>query len=180
MPTDSPEALPFFEKRGYSAEYETYNMVLMLDSFAIETLGIPPKLADIELRLAEAADRESLLRAVQEVDPSWVWIFEHCVDPIVVAMRSEEVVGFAILSPAGGRFARPDQQMGSIGCVGVVRATRKRGIGLQMVAFGADWLKSRGCSWVELLYLVLVDWYARIGFTVSSRQWMGSKQLRRT
>ena len=43
--------------------------------------------------------------------------------------------------------------------------------------YGAEWLKSRGCTGVELRYVELVNWYRRIGFTVTRRQWMGEKAL---
>lgn len=50
---------------------------------------------------------------------------------------------------------------------------RERG----QVLYGAEWLKSRGCTGVELRYVELVNWYRRIGFTVTRRQWMGERRL---
>ncbi len=104
-------------------------------------------------------------------------MFTTCVDPVLLAVEAGAVLGFAILSPGGGRFSPPGERDGCIGCVGVAGCARRRGIGRGMVVYGAEWLKSRGCTGVELRYVELVNWYRRIGFTVTRRQWMGEKAL---
>lgn len=38
-------------------------------------------------------------------------------------------------------------------------------------------VKEQGCSFIELLYAALVDWYQKVGFQVNQRQWMGEKIL---
>ena len=61
--------------------------------------------------------------------------------------------------------------------MGVLSDYRNRGIGREMVMQGATWLKEQGCTAVELRYVALVQWYSKMGFTVSDRQWMGEKQI---
>lgn len=172
---DSP-AVDFFRERGYRAQWYSVNMELSLKEFSLEKLNIPPAPKGLSYRFAEASDRAPLLAAVKEAKSTWTSIFERCTDPVYLAVMDGEIAGFAILDPSGGRFVQPGQQVGSIGCVGVVPAWREQGIGLQMVAHGAEWLKSQGSTQVELRYTWLENWYGRLGFTTTCRQWMAEKE----
>ena len=87
------------------------------------------------------------------------------------------IAGFEVLSTDGGYFTAPNQLGGSVGCVGVVPHMRERGIGLEMVSHGVQWLKEQGCDVVELRYTWLESWYGKLGFKTVSRQWMGEKTL---
>lgn len=170
-------AVDFFRKRGYEAQWSSINMELRLADFSLEKLEIPPTPAEVRFRFAEPGDRKALLAAVEEAEPSWVSIFETCGDPVFLAVLGEEIAGFQILSTEGGRFGRPGDPACSIGCVGVVPRHRERGIGLAMVAKGAQWLKEQNCARVELRYTWLEDWYGKLGFVTTCRQWMGEKPL---
>lgn len=177
VPLDSPDAVVFFKNRGYASDWVSVNMTMPLDTFFIKDLDIPEKPDSVAFRFADDSDKKLLLEAVSDAEPSWQSIFEDCADPVVLAIHNDKIAGFEIASPYGGRFGLPDQKTGSIGCVGVIHEARGLGIGRQMVAFGAQWLKNEGCSFVEILYVQLVEWYGKIGFTVTSRQWMGEKNI---
>ncbi len=135
----------------------------------------PPAPENVAFRMARVTDADALLAAVEDAQASWVPIFASCQDPVLLAVAREQIMGFQILSPSGGHFLRSGHTVGSIGCVGVVPGARNQGIGLRMVAQGAQWLKDQGCTLVELRYTWLESWYGRLGFRTVSRQWMGEK-----
>ena len=120
-----------------------------------------------------------LHEAVLDAEPGWLGIFQACADPIYIAESNGVIEGFEILSPHGGRFVSSPEQVGSVGCVGVIHKARNKGIGRQMVVKGIEWLKAERCSSVELFYVDLVDWYQKIGFETVRHQWMGEKSLQR-
>jgi len=175
-PADSEDTVHFFSRRGYAAEWTSVNMRMRITDFCADKLALPPSPPEIVYRTAEAADMPSLLQAVRETDEDWAEYFSED-EPIMTAVCGGRVVGFAILSVGGARFADGDPQAGSIGCVGVIPSMRERGIGRQIVVKSVEWLQERGCTSAELLYVELVSWYGRIGFDVCSRQWMGEKDL---
>ncbi|MCL2445875.1 MAG: GNAT family N-acetyltransferase [Oscillospiraceae bacterium] len=174
VPTTDKQTVPFFEKRGYTAEWTSANMILPLESYNINSINIPALPPNISFRFAVDVDKEALLLAVDDAEPHWRGIFEACSDPVILAIESgtNRIVGFAIMSKDGGRFL---DGAGCIGCVGVVQSARAKGIGRRVVAEGIEWLKIQGIPCVELRYVELVDWYKALGFQVIGWQWMGEK-----
>lgn len=172
-------AIGFFSRRGYTSCWSSINMELPLNGFSLGGIDIPPAPQGLGFRFAEEADRPALLLAVKAAESKWVSIFEDCSDPVLLAELGGEVAGFEILSADGGYFVSPGERVGSIGCVGVVPDMRQRGIGLAMVAEGALWLKNQRCDKVELRYTWLEEWYGKLGFRTTCRQWMGEKVLSR-
>lgn len=174
---DVGDNVRFFEKRGYTAAWTSVNMELPLSGFELGKLNIPPAPDEITYRFADSSDMPELLAAVEDAQPDWVNIFEACVDPIYLAILDGKIVGFEVLAANGGRFLRPSQQVGCVGCVGVVPSARERGIGMDMVAHGIQWLKDQSCTLIELRYVELESWYRKLGFQTVARQWMGEKDL---
>jgi len=177
VPSDNPAAVSFFKKRGYEAEWASVNMTIQLEDFDINKLEIPPLPKDISFRFAEEADKSALLAAVEDADSSWVHVFEDCADPVMLAVRGNEIIGFQILAADGARFNTSGNRIGCIGCVGVINRARELGVGRRMVAGGMQWLKEQGCSSIELRYVAIADWYGKLGFLVEREQWMGEKSL---
>lgn len=174
---DVDDNVSFFEKRGYTASWTSVNMELVLDGFDRDSLSIPPAPAGLEYRFAEESDRAALLDAVEAAEEGWVDVFVNCVDPVFLAILDGKIAGFEVLASNGGRFLRPGQQVGCVGCVGVVPEQRERGIGMAMVAEGIQWLKDQGCTMIELRYVELERWYRKLGFQTVAWQWMGEKVL---
>jgi ribosomal protein S18 acetylase RimI-like enzyme len=178
VPDTDEGAVPFFQRRGYSADWTSVNMALPLADFDPQSLRIPAAPQGLAFRFAQAEDLPTLLRAVESAQPCWLEIFRRLGDaPVLLAEENGELLGFECLDPRGGLFVTGGTQVGSIGCVGVIPAARKRGVGRAMVAHGAAWLKAQGCAWTELRFVELVDWYRAIGFEVTGRQWMGRRPL---
>lgn len=176
VPTVDEKTVPFFQKHGYRAAWTSANMILPLSHYAPDSINIPALPPDISFRFAVDSDKEALLLAVDDAEPGWHGVFETCTDPVLLAVdsRTNQIIGFEILSKDGGRFLKG---AGCIGCVGVIQSARDKGIGRRMVAKGIEWLKSKGSPYVELRYVELVDWYKVLGFQVIGWQWMGEKTL---
>ena len=177
VPEDHPEAVSFFRKRGYTADWTSVNMKLDLRSFDREKLMIPPCPADVTFRYAGEADRAELIRAVEIVDPNWLKYYTEPSSPVLLAVRNGAVAGFEIVSANKAKFHFDGETSGSIGCVGVLPSERRNGIGLRMAAEGLAELKKHGCTMSELICVELADWYSRIGFKTMHRQWMGAKTI---
>lgn len=172
MDNDSEDISGFFKKRGYKESHITYNMDIDTADFEYDALDIP-KPSNIEYRFATESDKEELLKAVEQVVPDWVDLYRECDDEILLAICDGEIAGFEMLNEYGGIFNKNAVKHGCIGCVGTVPKFRKRGIGLDMTARSVQILKDRGCDKVQLLYLVLDKWYGKLGFYITSTQWMG-------
>lgn len=170
-------AVQFFEKHGYSAGWTSINMALELSEFNADKLDIPSAPDGVGYRFAKKQDISPLLKAVEAAEVGWVNIFNDCSDPVLLAELDGTIAGFEVLSTDGGYFTTTNQLVGSVGCVGVVPHMRERGIGLEMVSHGVQWLKEQGCDVVELRYTWLESWYGKLGFKTVSRQWMGEKTL---
>lgn len=177
VPEEHPEAVVFFQKHGYTAEWSSVNMRIDLTAFDPAAVNIPLCPDGLSFRYACADDKAELLRAVASVDENWLKYFNRGTDPVLIAVRNGKIVGFEFVSTEDVRFDFPGEKSGSVGCVGVIPFERRHGIGLRMVAEGLSELKKHGCTMSELLYVELADWYARLGFEIMHRQWMGTKEI---
>ena len=180
VPCDNDEesSVPFFEKRGYTAEWTSVNMGLELDDKSAAVLKETPRPDGITYRFATAGDRKKLLAAVKDAQADWLPIFEENKDaPVLLAVCGDEIAGFEMVEEDGGMFFSDTAKHGMIGCVGVTHKYRRRGIGLAMTAEGSLSLYEKNCKDIQLLYVERVAWYNKLGYEVTSRQWMGRKKI---
>ena len=181
VPCDNDEesSVPFFEKRGYSADFTSVNMGLELNEKAVEKLKEAPRPDGITYRFADDSDREKLLAAVKDAQEDWLPIFEENKDaPVLLAVCGDEIAGFEMVEEDGGMFFSDNEKHSMIGCVGVTHKYRRRGIGLAMTAEGSLSLYEKNCKDIQLLYVERVAWYNKLGYEVTSRQWMGRKKIK--
>lgn len=176
VPLESKGAVEFFTKQGYHADWTSVNMTLKLGDYCPERIDIP-KCEDVIFRLADRSEKGKVIEAVGKVIPEWQCYFEND-EYVLVADLNDEIVGFEIISAHDGLFKKPVEKLGSIGCVGIIPEARCKGIGLRMVKAGADLLRMDGCTGVELRYVQLVDWYAKLGFVADKKMWMGEKDIK--
>ncbi len=173
----------FFEKRGYHGDEITANMAASLKDFDISKLPIYPAPEYICFRYERADEHERLLKAIEAVEPNWVQYFSkpspksRMKTLIAEDIRNGAIAGFVTTEPNSATFEHNGLITGSMGCVGVVPEYRRSGIGLRMVAQGMQKLKEQGDQAVELTYIVLTDWYSRLGLKICSQQWMAEKKL---
>lgn len=176
VPAENEEAVRFFENRGYHFDWTTVNMCLDLENFDPNDPDIPKKPDMISFRFADENDRASLLVAVEDAKSNWLEIFVNNDCPVLLALDNGKIVGFEIVKTGSTNFVY-ERNAGSIGCVGVIHEYRNKGIGRQMVIAGTKFMRTEGCSLVELLYVEFADWYKKLGFEPISRQMMGEKLL---
>ena len=175
--------ISFFEKRGYQGEEITVNMAAKLADFDASKLDIYPAPDYIRFRYEKPEEHEKLLKAIESVEPNWVQYFSkpspksRIKTLIAEDIRNGAIAGFVTTEPNAATFEHDGLITGSMGCVGVVPEYRRLGIGLRMVADGMQKLKEQRDQAVELTYIVLTDWYSRLGLTICSRQWMAKKKL---
>lgn len=175
--------ISFFEKRGYAGGYFSVNMAASLEDFNVSGLDIYPTPEYIRFRYEKPGEHERLERAIEKVDPKWVQYFtepspkSRMKTLIAEDIRTGAIAGFVTTEPNSAAFEHGGLITGTMGCVGVVPEYRREGIGLRMVADGMQRLKEQGDQAVELTYIVLTDWYSRLGLKVCSRQWMAEKKL---
>ena len=100
------------------------------------------------------------------------------VEPVLLAVCGDEIAGFAMVEEYGGMFFSDNEKHSMIGCVGVTHKYRRRGIGLAMTAEGSLSLYEKNCKDIQLLYVERVAWYNKLGYEVTSRQWMGRKKIK--
>lgn len=172
-------SVPFFEKRSYSAEWTSVNMGLELNDKSAAILKETLRPDGITYRFATDSDREKLLAAVKDAQADWLPIFEENKDaPVLLAVCGDEIAGFEMVEEDGGMFFTDNEKHGMIGCVGVTHKYRRRGIGLAMTAEGSLSLYEKNCKDIQLLYVERVAWYNKLGYEVTSRQWMGKKEIK--
>lgn len=153
-------------------------MGLELNDKAVEKLKEIPRPNGVTYRFADDNDREKLLAAVKDAQADWLPIFEENSDaPVLLAVCGDEIAGFEMAEEYGGMFFSDNEKHSMIGCVGVTHKYRRRGIGLAMTAEGSLSLYERNCKDIQLLYVERVAWYNKLGYEVTSRQWMGRKKI---
>lgn len=181
VPCDNDEesSVPFFEKSGYDADWTSVNMGLTLNEKSVSKLKETPRPDGITYRFADDTDREKLLAAVKDAQEDWLPIFEENKDaPVLLAVCGDEIAGFEMVEEDGGMFFSDNEKHSMIGCVGVTHKYRRRGIGLAMTAEGSLSLYEKSCKDIQLLYVERVAWYNKLGYEVTSRQWMGRKKIK--
>ncbi len=163
----------FFKKHGYSLSGDFTEMELPLQDFSAPKADIPE---NAEYRFYDG-DIKALRTAVSEVDEEWVQYFDDdgC---FFCCFMNGELASFCIVGE-NERCLLSDgnAKTGSIGCVGTVPKFRKKGLGLQMVALAAQWLKHRGCDSVFIHYTHLYNWYGKLGAKVFLRFTTAEKEL---
>lgn len=114
---------------------------------------------------------------MEAVDTDWVQYFT-AESPVLIAKLDGETAGFCIIDEnADTVISSGRNNVGSIGCVGVVPQMRKKGIGLAMVAEAMRRLKQDGCTDVFIHYTYLDWWYGRLGFKTFLRYSFSEKIL---
>lgn len=166
----------FFERFGYEADGTSVDMAMPLEQFSLQSLEIPPCPKQVVFRLLHPEEGEKLLAAVTDAQPDWHVFFKQS-NPhsVLIAEQQGEIAGFCIVDENGAPLC--DDTTGEIGCVGVVHAARKQGIGLVMVAHATNELKKRGCKNAFLGFTEREHWYSQIGYRTTMRFWMGEKRL---
>jgi ribosomal protein S18 acetylase RimI-like enzyme len=168
----------FFKKFGYRASWTSVDMSIDFTKYDVDNTENLKCSAEVYFRYANMQDKDNLLEAVGKVNSSWLIHYKDCKKQVLLAVDQHKIVGFEIISVCSDTFYKNElDQVGTIGCVGVLSDYQGVGIGSRMVNYGLSELKKAGCNTAYIGYTWLEEWYARLGFKTVSRQWMGEKIL---
>ncbi|MDR0269134.1 GNAT family N-acetyltransferase [Paenibacillus sp.] len=188
IPKELPDAKVWFERRGYEVLYEAFDLVNQTPDSTRQ------KYSDgAYARLLEEKDKNEMLRFFERCFPGR-WFYEaQCYwdrggkgREFVGLFMEDEMIGFCRVndeqSPmiAQNTYWAPlfDSPLGGIGPLGVDNRFRGKGYGLAIVKDGVAELTSRGIDNLVIDWTGLVDFYAKLGFTVWKRYDLAKKTFK--
>lgn len=166
----------FFTRRGYIGKTICYEMKLKLSDYDLDMQPINREFTNVVFKYNDHPFEE-VINAVNKVQPNWVKFF-HDGDNCFIAEKKGKVVGFCNTSYDDPTLVSASgEQVGNVGCVGVIPSARKGGIGLAMVAYATNELKKRGCTISHIHYTNLEKWYSKLGYKTYINYWFGYKRF---
>ncbi len=193
IPFEAPELKAFFDRRGFQPWTEASDLRRQRDD------GLIDSHAEVEWR---APGMQATLRPAREGEQAAItaflgrefpggWEYEAARDfdaggepaDTLIAAGTGKVFGFCrTYTPEslhlGGSthwFPLLGNRWGGLGPIGVAAAHRGRGLGLALLRYGISSLKRREVDDMVIDWTVLERFYARAGFGVWKRYWLGSK-----
>lgn len=182
VPENLPGAVAFFEKNGWEYGQTVYDLVCDISQFTLSP-DIQERMRQEQITFAPA-DQASVTDAlVFEAREFPNWLRNHYEpyadlgdqqDFLLARDANGVVVGTLCMYSARSHATRNDviwkeilgEDAGAIGAVGIAEAERGRGIGLALVAYGTQMLKERGVRNCYIDWVVLTDFYARLGYQI--------------
>lgn len=174
----------FFEKRGYVhswGECECVDMSMDMSSFTICGHTIGDTLNGVTYRYAAADDIPRVIECTDDGYPDFTPYYR---EPRLYAPSSPERVLIAetdgiVVGTLMVCFETEEKDVGSVGCTVTRPAYQNRGIATTMVKLGTGAFHERGIprAYLGYTYTDIIPLYARSGYTVSMRYFMGVKKM---
>ncbi|MEK4357245.1 GNAT family N-acetyltransferase [Paenibacillus sp. FSL M7-1455] len=189
IPHELPDAKTWFARKGYEVLYDVYDLV----NISGEHEGRQQYVDGAYARLLEVGDRDEMLRFFKRCFPGrWLYEAETYWErggtgrEFVGLFKDGEMIGFCRVnddqSPliAQNTYWAPlfESPLGGIGPLGVDDRFRGNGYGLAIVKDGVAELASRGVKNLVIDWTGLIDFYAKLGFTVWKGYDLAKKDLR--
>lgn len=167
----------FFERMGYRFYGKYTDMKIMTADLDLEDLNMPECPPNVSFDYISSDRREELIEAVKKVDDDWAQYFTFD-SPIFAALAGGKIAGFCIVGANEENILSSGKNnVGSVGCVGVVPEMRRAGIGLEMVGRASADLKKRGCDEIFIHWTHLENWYGKLGFKTFLRYVLCEKDI---
>ncbi|MBO0782792.1 MAG: GNAT family N-acetyltransferase, partial [Ktedonobacteraceae bacterium] len=191
LPTNLEAARSFFEHRGWQFGQKVVDMVRDLRDYTTpERISQRMEQEGIRFETATPESIAEVLAFETREFPNWTMHFERHArlgdhsDIVIARDPHKGIVGTVSTNSPRSNPASPDiiwqsllgQDSGHIGAVGVAASERGRGIGIGIVARASEILKERGVRNCYIDWLVLVDFYAKLGYATCQAYWMGWRQ----
>lgn len=157
---------PDFFNREYIRQIDNEHVyeeqALDLREYAPDALSIPVP-GHITFGYFEG-DLGELQASVALVNEEWLKFYQDS-RRVFCAFDGERPVSFCRVEDMGEHeiFGRK-VKIGGPGCVGTIPAYRRQGIGLKMVQYATNILKSEGYDYSYIHYTGVGHWYARLGY----------------
>lgn len=188
VPQNLPGAVRFFQKQGWEFPYVCYDLTQNLQTYATPFYVHQRMMTeDIRFELARAEQADEILAFEQSEFPEWLNAFQEVAelgdyhDILLARDQTGNIIGSLILYSPQSHPARTDvlwsvllgNNAGALGCVGIAEAERGRGAGLALVAHASEILKERAVETCYVHWVVLTDFYGKLGYTV----WCGYEMV---
>jgi beta-N-acetylhexosaminidase len=180
VPTNLPQAVPFFRRHGWSFAEKSYDMVQSLDTYTV-----PPAVyrraaqQGIALKVADAHDLPSILAFEAAEFPEWLDGYRQVAslgdyqDFLLAYDAHQRLVGALELYTPQSHPQRLavvwqsslGERPGALGSVGVAKDRGRQGIGSALVARGSEILKARGASYSLIEWTWALEFYGRLGYS---------------
>lgn len=175
----------FFRKRGYVHSWgdsECVDMSLSLQELPEMANAVGDVLDGVSYLWAREGDREKVTDCVERGYPEFTPYYQA--DDLYDGTGPERVLTAVCDGTVCGTLlvgSETEQKgLGSVGCTVTRPEYRGRGIATNMVRLGTGYLKSLGLAkgFLGYTYTDIVPMYARSGYQVCRRYFMGKKELR--
>jgi GNAT superfamily N-acetyltransferase len=192
VPTNLPDAWPFFQACGWTSSERSFDLVRELDDYATPP-GIYERIRTpgITIGPASQADVSAVLEFEARHFPRWLPYYQRVMDhngyaDVVVAKDiGQGIVGTSSVMHPHASWRRHDivwrQQLGEntggIGPLGVAESMRENGIGLALAARVTELLYARGLKTSYIGYTWLLDWYGKLGYRLWRDYTMSWKKI---
>jgi beta-N-acetylhexosaminidase len=180
----------FFEACGWEFQGRSFDLVRSLPDF-VSPPGALERMTDqgITLEPAGAADMAELLAWEEREFSGWANEYHAAAtlgdyaDCLIARDHGGPIIGALLMYGPQSHPHRQDivwksllgDNAGALNAVGVDPTARGRGIGLALVARGAQILKERGVGNCHIGWLVLVEFYGKLGY----KEWHAYDMTRR-
>lgn len=178
----------FFEKRGYShawGDCECVDMAMDMSDYMDDGHQIGETVNGVTYRFASEEDMQRVLECTLDGYSAFT---EYYRNPALYAVLPDNGIGERVLIAetdgliAGTLmvcFETEQSGVGSVGCTVTRTAYRNRGIATTMVRLGTGTFLKRGIfrAYLGYTYTDVVPMYARSGYAISMRYFMGVKTL---
>jgi beta-N-acetylhexosaminidase len=193
LPTNLAAAKPFFEHRGWDFEdVLVHDMVGDLHAY-VTPVKVQQRIEQ-EGVLFETATPESIAEVLafeQREFPNWVMHFERGArlddysDILIARDPHKGIVGALFMYSQRSNPTRTDlvwqsllgEDAGAFGAVGVAASERGRGIGIAICARASELLKERGVGRGYIDWLVLTDFYGKLGYEIWRSYWTAKRRF---
>jgi beta-N-acetylhexosaminidase len=186
-PQNLPGARPFFEACGWQLDRHAIDLVRNLSDYQLSPAIQTRMTAEgITIEPATDSDAESLIAFQSREFAGWVDTYRYVArvgdfaDFLIARdpkhSRDRGIIGALLMTSPGSQShpSRPDvlwktllgADAGGMGEVGVAADQRGRGVGLALVAYGAEILRKRGAGNAFIGFTDLADFYGKLGFGV--------------
>jgi GNAT superfamily N-acetyltransferase len=190
VPEESPGAVSFFERCGFTALGEAHDFIGRLDSLPridrLEKLLEDPAVSVEPLGREEIDDFLSFMR--DHFGGRWLYEMERKIgiepgpDFLFILKVDGRFAGFANTGDEGSRFLSPGlywrgllrRPSGCLGPIGVAPDLRGKGLGLVLLYGSLEAMRDRGIQDVVIDWTVLDDFYGKLGL----QRWKSYRMMR--
>jgi beta-N-acetylhexosaminidase len=192
IPANLMETKPFFEKCGWIFNHKTqYDLVQDMHNYeSSPDVYERVKAEGLTIEVATPADMPDIYSFEMREFPPWHAEYQYAerlgdTRDVLVVRRGHEVVGTLIMLTPESSPERGDiiwktvlgEDVGTLAAVGIAESQQGKGIGLAMIARGAELLRERGVGNCHIGWTEAVHFYQRIGFALWQEYAMSWRDL---